>query len=113
MALAAERHVTLTVRGKVVDSTEKPFEGIVVRCGTQRIDINYSMGLAATEEYITTDAAGEFKTKELTAWTLSLRYGGKKYQAYQASYQTKEQLLELQKNPITITLLPRQEEKAR
>lgn len=41
------------------------------------------------------------------------RYGGKKYQAYQASYQTKEQLLELQKNPITITLLPRQEEKAR
>jgi len=23
--------------------------------GTQRIDINYSMGLAATEEYITTD----------------------------------------------------------
>ena len=103
----------MTVRGKVVDSTGKPFEGIVVRCGTQRIDINYSMGLAATEEYITTDAAGEFKTKELTAWTLSLRYGGKKYQAYQASYQTKEQLLELQKNPITITLLPRQEEKAR
>jgi hypothetical protein len=112
LALAAEQHVTLTVRGKVVDSTGKPLEGIVLRCGTQRIDIDYSMGLAATEEYITTDAAGEFKTKELTAWALSLRYGGKKYQAYQASYQTKEQLLELQKNPITITLLPIQEEAA-
>ena len=109
LALAAEQHVTLTVRGKVVDSTGKPLEGIVVRCGTQRIDINYSMGLAATEEYITTDAAGEFKTKELTAWTLSLRYGGKKYQEYNASFKNKEQLLELQKNPITITLLPIQE----
>ena len=55
LALAAEQHVTLTVRGKVVDSTGKPLEGIVLRCGTQRIDINYSMGLAAAEEYITTD----------------------------------------------------------
>ena len=112
LALAAEQHVTLTVRGKVVDSTGKPLEGIVVRCGTQRIDINYSMGLAATEEYITTDAAGEFKTKELTVWKLFLIYGGKKYQEYSASFKNKEQLLELQRNPITITLLPIQEEAA-
>ena len=112
LALAAEQHVTLTVRGKVVDSAGKPLEGIVLCCGTQRIDINYSMGLAATEEYITTDAAGEFKTKELTAWKLFLIYGGKKYQEYSASLKNKEQLLELQKNPITITLLPIQEEAA-
>ena len=71
------------------------------------------MGLAATEEYITTDAAGEFKTKELTAWKLFLIYGGKKYQEYSASLKNKEQLLELQKNPITITLLPIQEEAAK
>ena len=112
LALAAEQHVTLTVRGKVVDSAGKPLEGIVLCCGTQRIDINYSMGLAATEEYITTDAAGEFKTKELTAWKLFLIYGGKKYQEYSADFENKEQLLELQKNPITITLLPIQEEAA-
>ena len=113
LALAAEQHVTLTVRGKVVDSAGKPLEGIVLCCGTQRIDINYSMGLAATEEYITTDAAGEFKTKELTAWKLFLIYGGKKYQEYSADFENKEQLLELQKNPITITLLPIQEEAAK
>ena len=112
LALAAEQHVTLTVRGKVVDSTGKPLEGIVLCCGSQRIDINYSMGLAATEEYITTDAAGEFKTKELTVWKLFLIYGGKKYQEYSASFKNKEQLLELQRNPITITLLPIQEEAA-
>ena len=104
MALAAERHVTLTVRGKVVDSTGKPFEGIVVRCGTQRIDINYSMGLAATEEYITTDAAGEFKTKELTVWKLFLIYGGKKYQEYSASFKNKEQLESVKNKKIFLTI---------
>ncbi|MST99820.1 hypothetical protein FYJ85_22590 [Victivallaceae bacterium BBE-744-WT-12] len=113
LALAAEQHVTLKVRGKVVDSTGKPLPGIVLCCGTQRIDINYSMGLATTEDYITTNSAGEFETKELTAWALFLFYGGKKYQEYSADFENKEQLLELQKNPITITLLPIQEEAAK
>lgn len=104
--IAKEENVSFVVRGKTIDSTGHPVEGVVIGLSARMHDPDGPAGMTTKDKYVTSNKDGFFESEVLSGYLLTISYEGKEYQRVNESLRGKKELLMLKDNPIIIKLEP-------
>lgn len=103
---AKEENVSFVVKGKVIDSTGHPVEGLIIGLSARMHDPDGPMGMRLKRIYITSNKDGFFESEALSGYLLTILYEGEEYQRVNESLHGKKELLKLKDNPVIIKLEP-------